>query len=107
MIRLIAGRRQTGRTTTLIELCAEKEAAGEVSYIVVANHQQAYAIAQKAQEMGLSIGFPLTYTEFIERRWAGNHIKHFFIDNVEHFLSGLAAPVNVEAVVFEIPEEES
>lgn len=105
-MRVILAPRKSSRTTRLIEMCAEKEALGEISYIITSNHRQAYNIAQKAKEMGLMIGFPLTYAEFLERKWAGTHIKHFFIDNLDHFIGGLAAPVNVEAVVLEKTEED-
>src|SRR3954471_17018905 len=103
-MKVIYSPRKSSRTTRLIEMCAEKERLGELSYIVVENHRQAWAIAQKAQEMGLTIGFPITFYEFMRREWNGVHIKHFFIDNADHMLAALAAPVNIEAVVFEKQE---
>jgi hypothetical protein len=47
--------------------------------------------------MGLSIGFPLTYDEFLQERYAGQNIRHFFIDNVELLIQHMTA-VHVAAI---------
>lgn len=102
-MRIIAGGRKTSRTTRLIEMSAELEAAGEVNYIVVANHDQAYRVAQKAKELGLNIGFPITYDEFEHNKYAGQNIQHFLIDNADHFLQSLT-PVHIAAIVVEVDQ---
>lgn len=51
MIKII-GNRQTGRTQQLINMCAEAEKRGEMSYIVCHNHSEAYRISKQAEEMG-------------------------------------------------------
>lgn len=98
-MRVIAGGRKTSRTTRLIEMSAELEAKGEVNYIVVATHEQAYRVAQKAKELDLNIGFPLTYVEFTQHQ-AGRNIQHFLIDNADHLLQSLT-PVHIAAIVVE------
>lgn len=95
-MRVICSGRKTSRTTQLIELCAAAEARKEVSYIVCHNHEQAYAIAQKAKELGLFIGFPLTYDEFLHGSY-GRNIANIFIDNVDFLLRRLT-PCHIAAV---------
>jgi hypothetical protein len=97
-MELIVGGRRTGRTTLLIQRCAEAEKRGEISYIVCQSHQQAYAIATKAKEMGLMIGFPITYHEFLGKTYYGRNIKNFFLDNLEILLAHMTT-VNIASVV--------
>jgi hypothetical protein len=89
MTLVIARGRKRSKTTQLIELCAEAEAKGEISYIICHNHQEAYRIAQKALEMNLIISFPITYFEFTKHQYEGRTIKNFFFDNVDMFLQSL------------------
>lgn len=96
---VIASGRKTSRTTQLINLCAEAEARGEISYIVVKNHERAQAVAQKARELGLTMGFPVTFNEFLSNRWSANNIKNFFIDDADQLLASLAAPAQIAAIV--------
>src|SRR4051812_26434358 len=102
---VIASGRKTNRTTRLIYLCHEAEARGEVSYMVVMNAKRAFEVAQKAKELDLQIGFPLTFNEFLDRRWYAPHIKNFFIDDVDRLLKGLAQPIAIPAVTI-LKEEE-
>jgi len=85
-MEIIIGARQTGRTNKLIELCHEAENRREVSYIVVRNHNEAYRVSKKAEELGMSIAFPITYEEFWHGQYAGHNISNFFIDNAELLL---------------------
>lgn len=98
---VIVDGRQTGRTTKLIKLCAEAEANGEVSYIVCLSHTEAYRIAQQAKSMGLSMGFPITYDEFIRSAGHRSFIKNFYMDNVEFLLQMLAGPTKVAGITLE------
>jgi hypothetical protein len=86
---IISGDRQTGRTTRLIELSAEAETRGEVSYIICHSHAEAYRIKKHAQTMGLYIAFPLTYREFESHNYSGNNTANFYIDNAELLLQFL------------------
>lgn len=100
-MRVIASGRKTSRTTRLIEMAAEFERKGEVSYIVCGTHDQAYRIAQKAKELDFSISFPITYEEFRNLSVSsGRNIKHLLIDNADHFLQSLT-PVHIAAIVVE------
>lgn len=103
---IIASGRKTSRTTRLIEMCAEAEAAGEVSYIVARHHQHAWNIAQKAKELGLTIGFPLTFEEFLIGKQHSRFIKNFFIDDADLLLQSMTHS-NVKAItVLKEPELE-
>jgi len=94
---VITGGRQSGRTTRLIELCAEAEAKGEVSYIVCQSHSECYRIAKLAETMELRIAFPISYDEF-RSIGQGHFIKNFYIDNADTLLEWLAGPVSVKAI---------
>jgi len=103
MIVLHSGRK-TGRTTALIEMAAEAESKGQVCYIICSSHKAAYAIAQRAKEKGLNIGFPLTYDEFLRQDYYGKHINHFLIDNADHLLQHISGIVPVKAITVEKEE---
>lgn len=99
-MEVILGGRKTGRTNLLISLAAEAESKGEICYIVCRNHQQAQTIAQRAKELDLKIGYPITYDEFMSQRYAQMNIKRFYIDNADHFLQSLTH-VEISAVTME------
>lgn len=96
-MEVITGGRRTGRTQKLIRLAAEAEARGEVSYIVCHSHQEATRIFRLADELGLKIGFPLSYEEFLTRKYSGMNIANLYIDNVEYLLQ-LLSHVQIAAV---------
>lgn len=94
---VIASGRQTGRTTKLIKACAEAEQRGEVSYIVCHSHPEAYRIAGQAKKMGLNIGFPITYDEFLKRQYSP-HVN-LYIDNVDMLVRYMStAPIKAITV---------
>ena len=78
------------KTTKLI-----KESAGTGDYIVCFNSKEAIRIKTKAQKMRLDIPLPITYDEFLHRRYCGKNIKGFLIDNVDLLLQSLTqVPIN-------------
>ena len=79
-----------GKTTQLIKKSAE---SGD--YIVCHSFDEADRIKFSAKQMGLGIPLPITYAEFIEKRYHGRNISGFLIDNLEMFLQFLSnVPVN-------------
>lgn len=97
-MRVIASGRKTGKTTAIIEAAAEAEARGEVCYIVCHSQNEAYRIAQKAKELNLNIGFPITHDEFLQGQYS-SQIHHLLIDNVEFLLQRLAkVPIEVVSI---------
>ncbi len=101
-MKVIAGGRGTGRTQALITLAAEAEARGEVGYIVVHSRQEATAVFHFAKQQGLTIGFPITYDEFLSSAYAGRNVKRFWIDNAEMLLQSMT-PVLIAAITVETP----
>lgn len=85
-------------------MCAEAEAREEVSYIVCIDQQEAYRISQRAQEMGLSIGFPITFDEFRKGEYYSRNIRNFFIDNADYLLRSLS-DVPIRAITMEATDE--
>jgi hypothetical protein len=86
-------------------MCAEAEARGEVSYIVCATPYSAYGIANRAKEMGLTIGFPITFAEFREGQYYGQRVKNFYIDNADYLLQSMTI-VPIRAIVLEKREND-
>lgn len=68
--------------------------------MVVHSHDEAYRVAREAETMGLSIPFPLNYSEFLNKRYYGAGVKQLFIDNADYLLQHMAI-VPVAAVVLE------
>ena len=109
-MRVIYQPRKTSRTSTLIDLCWEAEQRGELAYMVCHSHPAAYAVKQRADEMGKNIRFPLTFDELMTGRgnmagFGGKELR-LFIDNCDDFLHGLVRGATIEAVVFEKEPEE-
>jgi hypothetical protein len=99
-MKVILRPRQTGRTDELIRLCAESEARGEVCYIVCMDQPEARRIFQRALELELNIGFPITFDEFLSKEYYSRNIHHFYIDNADHLLRALTK-VDIRAITME------
>jgi hypothetical protein len=97
-MKKIIGNRNTGKTTELIKMSAEKG-----FYIVCKNQSEASNIAIKALDLDLQIPFPITYEEFINKDYYPRGIRGFLIDNVEMLLLRLTN-VNIEAITMNIDD---
>lgn len=103
-MKVITGGRQSGRTTQLIHMCAEAEKEGKIAYIVCHSHDAAYAIAQRAKELGYeSFPFPITYDEFKNSHGKSTFITEYYIDNVEFLLQWLSV-IPIKAVTIQTEE---
>jgi ABC-type Mn2+/Zn2+ transport system ATPase subunit len=80
-MNIITGSRRSGKTTKMIRLAAERG-----GYIVCRGHSEAHRIATIARELGVDINFPISYDDFIKRRYRGCNIKEFYIDDIEAML---------------------
>lgn len=98
-MKLIQTGKQGGKTTQII-----KQAAKNGGYIVCATHQECTRIAKQAQELKLSIPFPLTFDEFTRGQFHPSGIKKFHIDNADWLLQYMAGSVPVETVSFDAKE---
>lgn len=83
-MQVIGGGRQSGKTTQLIQFAANNN-----GYIVCQSKPEAARIAAQARNMEVNINFPITYQEFIERRYNGKGVSKFHIDNADYLLQSL------------------
>ncbi len=98
-MKVIIGKRRSGKTTKLIRRCAE-----EGGTIVCLNQNDATRIADMARGMELQIPLPITYNEFRNGEYYGAGIKLFHMDNVEMFLQSLT-PVRIATITLTDEEE--
>jgi len=77
-IKLIIRPMRGGKTTELIKRCAERG-----GYIVCRSLEEAGRIFGQAKQMGLKIPFPISYDEFVNRKYYGKGVKKFHIDNID------------------------
>lgn len=99
-MRIIKTGRRGGKTTEIIK-AADKSGG----YIVCANHSECVRVAKQAQELKLSIPFPLTFDEFVSRRFHVPGVRKFHIDNADWLLQFIAWPVPVETVSFDVERQ--
>ena len=94
-MKIIYGERGDGKTTELIKIAAKDHL-----YMVCVDHNEAFRVSEQAQEMGLEIPFPLTFHEFVNRKFHGKGIKGFLVDNADLLISFIASgvPVNVVSI---------
>jgi hypothetical protein len=67
-----------GKTTELIKRSSESG-----HYIVCFSIDEASRISAEARSMGLDIPLPISYGEFIYRKYSSRNIKGFLIDNAD------------------------
>jgi hypothetical protein len=93
-------KRGGGKTTELIKKSAE---TGD--YIVCSSQEEARYLQITAKEKGYDIPLPITYMDFIHKRYYGQNIKGFLIDNLEFFFECISkVPVNAVTMTHEIEE---
>ena len=98
-MKIIYGDRRSGKTIELINMAHKRG-----GYIVCLNHNEAYRIAMVAEEMGLNINFPLSYSEFLLKQYNRMGIIEFYIDNVEMLIQ-VMSEVPIEAITLSKDEE--
>ncbi len=76
---LIVGQKGSGRTTKLIQMCAENKG----SVIVCPTKRHAEYLAKTAKDMGYSILHPISFTEFLEGTERGTRISGYYFDNLD------------------------
>lgn len=94
---IICSQRQTGRTTKLIEKCARYRYA----LIVCPSRMRASNIFHYARKMGIHIPMPMTFGDFLQGRFAAEHINALLIDDLDQCLAIYAQNVPIDTVVFE------
>ena len=94
-MKVIAKGRQQGKTTEAIKLAARHHC-----YIICLDRQQVQYVARLARELNLNIPFPLTWQEFVDKRYYGQNINGFVIDNINQCLQSMTN-VKIEAITVE------
>lgn len=89
--------RAGGKTTEMIN----EAAAHPGTYIVTCNRDEVSRVFEEARKMGKSIAFPLTYDEFLGRRFHGPGIGGFVIDNVDQLLRHMCCGIPLLAASFD------
>lgn len=97
MTEIIAGKRQSGRSTALIKKSAETGI-----YILVANRKRAEHLALLARDLGYDIPFPVTLRDYFRSKFTGSCIRRdgIFIDDVDDVVEELFYPIEIKAVTF-------
>lgn len=104
-MKIIGGSRRSGRTTRLIELCAQSEANGNPSYIVCHNLNEASRIFREAKSLNLDIAFPITYDELGSFHGMPTAKFKFFIDNGEYLLRKfLSSKYDIDTITITVDE---
>jgi predicted NBD/HSP70 family sugar kinase len=83
-MKLIIRGRQGGKTTELIRLAAETG-----TYIVCTDQRRARQIAQQAQDMGLSIPFPMAAREWQERAYYPPGVRSVAFDDLDRIIQNM------------------
>lgn len=90
-MHILVGERATGKTSQLIKIAAENG-----GYIVCRSKMMAGEINNMAHKMELRIAFPLTYEEFLQRRYFGKGISKFYIDDADALLQSMTeVPIEI------------
>jgi hypothetical protein len=91
-MKIISRPRASGKTTELIKMCAENG-----GYIVCSDGTRCNQIAKQANQLGLSIAFPMTFKEFITGKYYSPNVKKFFLDDIDAMLQSISIPT-IEAI---------
>lgn len=92
-MKIIIKPRGKGKTTDLINLCANNN----YSLIVVHTQENARLVFEAAKRLKKHIPMPITYQEFIENRYSAQNVDTFLIDNVDMLLQRMTR-VPIEAI---------
>ncbi len=84
--------RQGGKTTEMIRLAAE-----EWLYIVAITEEEGHRLYRKAIEAHINIPYPITWDDFVNRRYYSKGVNGFLIDNLDMCVQSMTT-VPVRAV---------
>lgn len=85
-MKIITLPRQAGKTTELIKLCAEEKA-----YIVCPTLSDCENIFALSKKLDINIPFPISWHEFISKRYHAPGIKKFLIDDLDRCIQMLSS----------------
>ena len=90
---------RAGKTTAAIQLAAKEDA-----YIVCIDHPSAWATKKQADEMGLTIRFPLTLSELLNKSVYKFQDQKYVIDNADLILQHLCGGRAIFASITALPK---
>lgn len=93
-MKIIHGKRQSGKTAELIKRCAKDK----YSLIVVPNREMCDSVFLQSKEMGCDIPKPITFDDFIHGRFYAFSVKKFYFDELAMCLKRFTKGVPIEAV---------
>ena len=96
-MEIIYESRGCGKTTRLIE---EAKKLPGYNLIVCIHRQEALRVWGCIKKLGYKLPMPITYDEFIGRKYYGKNINAFLMDNADMFLQQLARNVKIHAITF-------
>lgn len=94
------GKRRSGKTRKLII-----EAFKNGSHIVCSTMNEAEQIKRDARELGYDIKDPITFNDFIARKFFGKGIRSLCIDNVDTLLRYMCQGLKLQAFSLQIDEK--
>ena len=99
-MKCIISARRSGRTTKMIEMCAEHPG----SVIVAPNQRSAESIFHMALMMGKQIPFPMTFDHFVHKCYMGDQYEKFLFDDLDRSLQLAAGHGRIVAATMESEE---
>lgn len=91
--------RSGGKTDMLIW-----QSSNSGDYIVCRDGKTVQNIARRAMDLGVKIPFPLSYDEFLDRRYYKSGIRGFLIDDANKLIEILSKGVPVNAITMRAEE---
>ncbi len=88
--------RRSGKTTDLI-----KESARGGGYIVCANLNEVSRIMSVARDMKKDIPMPISFYEFLNKKYYSKGIKSFLIDDADELLQSLT-DVEIDSITITV-----
>lgn len=88
----VAGVRQSGKTTWIIEYAAKNDAV-----ILCANENSVEHLLARAESMGLKIKLPMTYSHYLKRGGLGVEDLKVVVDDAEYFIDLVIRQTNPTA----------
>jgi hypothetical protein len=100
-MKVIDKTRQSGKTTELIKMCHSRH-----GYIVCSSRDEALRIHKVSRDLGYKIPLPITYDEFIQKRYYAYGGNVIYIDNVEMLLRAMT-PCEIGAITVNVSGEQN
>jgi len=94
-MNILAMPRRSGKTQTLIALCAAQN-----GYIICRSKRDAVRIMNQAEHMNVVINMPITYSEFLNKEYYGKGIRVFMIDDVDELLQYLSDGIQIRFATY-------